>query len=448
MRRPNNATRAPYCLRSVVGDLQKLGPARAGNAGEHAGDAVVYKITDRAIDPSVDVRVEHLDEVAEALGCGFLSELAKRARRMRRIRAAADVPDVGCVVGSNCRGDGGVAEQLSIASEVVHRRYRRQQNVDVGLLDHRGHLVTPCLRVDALTDRWPQPPAHVGVGGVADDEFGSGGFGGQRGELRVESLHWAKTTSVGRMRFEDKVVLITGGTTGIGLDAARRLASEGAAVVVTGRRAEPGAEAVAEIEAAGGRALFVQGDVAKAADAERMVVETLSAFGRLDVAVNNAGIGGQMVPMHEMDEDYFDSVVDVNLKGVWLSMKYEVPPMLAQGGGSIINISSVAGVKGGPVAGAAYVAAKHGVVGLTREGAAEYAAEQIRVNCICPAAVETPLAAVSFADPELRATVEAKHPIGRIGVPADVAAAIAYLGSDEAAFVTGTILPIDGGFLL
>lgn len=251
------------------------------------------------------------------------------------------------------------------------------------------------------------------------------------------------------MRFEDKAVLITGGTTGIGLVAACRLASEGADVAITGRRAEPGAEAVAAIEATGGgRALFVQGDVAVAADSERMVAETLAAFGRLDIAVNNAGIGGRMVPMHEMDEDYFDAVVDVNLKGVWLSMKYEIPAMLAQGGGSIINISSIAGVKGGPVAGAAYVAAKHGVVGLTREGAAEYAPDKIRVNCLCPAMVETPLAAVSFADPELRAAVEAKHPIGRVGMPEDVAAAIAYLASDEAAFVTGTILPIDGGFLL
>ncbi|MGI9599103.1 MAG: SDR family oxidoreductase, partial [Acidimicrobiales bacterium] len=195
-------------------------------------------------------------------------------------------------------------------------------------------------------------------------------------------------------------------------------------------------------------ARFVRGDVSVAADAERMVAEALDAFGRLDVAVNNAGIGGQMTRIHEMDEDYFDGVIDVNLKGVWLSMKYEIPPMLAQGGGSIVNISSTAGLKAGPVAGAAYVAAKHGVVGLSKLGAIEYAADQIRVNCLAPAVIETPLAAESFADPELRAFVEAKHPIGRVGSPEDVAAAIAYLGSDEASFVTGAVLPIDGGFLL
>lgn len=250
------------------------------------------------------------------------------------------------------------------------------------------------------------------------------------------------------MRYQGKTALITGGTTGIGLEAAVRLASEGAAVAVSGRRPEPGAEAVAAIEDAGGRALFVQGDVADAADAERMVADTLDTFGRLDLAVNNAGIGGRFKRIHEMDEDYFDAVIDVNLKGVWLSMKYQVPPMLGQGGGSIVNISSTAGVKGGPVAGSAYTAAKHGVVGLSRIGAAEYAADQIRVNCICPAVIETPLAAESFADPDLRAFVEAKHPIGRVGTPADVAAAIAYLGADEAAFITGTVFPVDGGFLL
>ena len=250
------------------------------------------------------------------------------------------------------------------------------------------------------------------------------------------------------MRYQGTSVLITGGTTGIGLETAVRLSSEGASVAVSGRRAEPGAEAVAAIEAAGGKALFVQGDVAVAADAERMVAETVAAFGGLHVAVNNAGIGGQMTRIHEMDEAYFDSVINVNLKGVWLAMKYELPHLLANGGGSIINISSTAGVKGGPVAGAAYVASKHGVVGLSRIGAAEYAADQIRVNCICPAVIETPLAAESFADPDLRAFVEAKHPIGRVGTPADVAAAIAYLGSDEAAFITGTVFPVDGGFLL
>lgn len=250
------------------------------------------------------------------------------------------------------------------------------------------------------------------------------------------------------MRYQGKVALITGGTTGIGLEAAMRLTSEGAAVVVSGRREQPGEEAVAAIEAGGGSARFVQSDVSVAADAERMVAETLDAFGRLDVAVNNAGIGGQFTRIHEMDEDYFDNVIKIDLKGVWLSMKYEIPAMLAQGGGSIINIASVAGVKAGPVAGSAYVAAKHGVVGLTRTGAAEYAADKIRMNCLAPAVIETPLAAESFADPDLRAMVEAKHPIGRVGTPEDVSAAIAYLGSDEASFITGTVFPVDGGFLL
>ena len=250
------------------------------------------------------------------------------------------------------------------------------------------------------------------------------------------------------MRHQNNVALITGGTTGIGLAVAIRLAAEGASIAITGRRADVGAEAVAAIEAAGGTAIFVQGDVSVAADAERMVNETLDAFGRLHIAVNNAGIGGQFTRTHELDEDYFDDVINIDLKGVWLSMKYELPAMLDGGGGSIINISSVAGVKAGPIAGAAYVAAKHGVVGLTRTAAAEYAADQIRVNCLAPAVIETPLAAESFADPDVRAMVESKHPIGRVGTPDDVAAAVAYLGADEASFITGTVFPIDGGFLL
>lgn len=250
------------------------------------------------------------------------------------------------------------------------------------------------------------------------------------------------------MRYHDKVALITGGTAGIGLGVAMRLAAEGASVAITGRRPEMGATAVGEIEAAGGTAAFVQGDVSVAADAERMVAETLGTFGRLDVAVNNAGIGGQFTRTHELDEDYFDEVIKIDLKGVWLSMKYELPAMLDQGGGSIINIASVAGVKAGPVAGSAYVAAKHGVVGLTRTAAAEYAPDQIRINCLAPAVIETPLAAQSFADPGVRSMVEAKHPIGRVGTPDDVAGAVAYLGADEASFITGTVFPIDGGFLL
>lgn len=248
------------------------------------------------------------------------------------------------------------------------------------------------------------------------------------------------------MQHEQRVALITGGTMGIGLGAALRLARDGAAVAITGRRAEAGAEAVAEIEAAGGRALFIQGDVSNTADAERMVAETVAEFGRLDIAVNNAGIGGQMTRLHEMDEDYWDRVIDVDLKGVWLSMKYELATMLEARTGSIINISSMAGIKGAPVAGTAYAAAKHGVVGLTTTAALEYAADGIRVNCLCPAVIETPLAAESFADPELRAFVESKHPIGRVGLPEDVAGAIAYLASDDASFITGTVFPIAGGF--
>jgi NAD(P)-dependent dehydrogenase (short-subunit alcohol dehydrogenase family) len=248
------------------------------------------------------------------------------------------------------------------------------------------------------------------------------------------------------MQHDGKVALITGGTMGIGLEAALRLTRDGTAVAITGRRPDAGAEALAEIEAAGGRALFIQGDVSNTADAEQMVAETVATFGRLDIAVNNAGIGGQMTRIHEMDEGYWDSVIAIDLKGVWLSMKYELAAMLSSGGGSIINISSMAGVKGAPVAGSAYAAAKHGVVGLTTTGALEYAADGIRINCLCPAVIETPLAAESFADPELRAFVEAKHPIGRVGTPEDVAGAIAYLASDEAAFITGTVFPVAGGF--
>lgn len=250
-------------------------------------------------------------------------------------------------------------------------------------------------------------------------------------------------------RYTGKTALITGGTTGIGLEAARQLNAEGANVVISGRRSEVGAEAVADLESTGHYATFVQGDVSVASDAERMVAETVERFGRLDVAVNNAGVTGWKKRMHEMTEQHWNHVLSVNLTGVFLSMKYELGVMLAQGdGGSIINISSVAGIKAGPMAGSAYVASKHGVVGLTLEGAAEYAADQIRVNCLCPAVIETPMAAAAFSDPDIRSLVESKHPIGRVGTPQDVAAAIAYLGSDEAGFVTGAVLPLDGGFVL
>ena len=246
---------------------------------------------------------------------------------------------------------------------------------------------------------------------------------------------------------QGKVALITGGTTGIGRDTAVLFAREGGKVVITGRRETEGNETVALAKAAGGECLFVKSDVAKVADVQLAVQKTVEKFGRLDVAFNNAGIEGRWVPIIEQTEADFDQVIDINVKGVWLCLKYEIQQMLKQGsGGAIVNMSSVAGQMGS--AGAAiYVASKHAVIGLTRTAALEYASNGIRVNAVCPAVIETAMADRAFGTPEVIKRVLGLHPLGRFGKPMEIAEAVLWLASEKSSFMTGNYITLDGGML-
>jgi NAD(P)-dependent dehydrogenase (short-subunit alcohol dehydrogenase family) len=244
-----------------------------------------------------------------------------------------------------------------------------------------------------------------------------------------------------------KIALVTGGTSGIGRDTAILFAKEGAKVVVSGRREAEGNETINLVRSAGGDGLFVKSDASKSADVQSLVQRTVEKFGRLDVAFNNAGIEGKWVPITEQTEEDFDQVIDINVKGVWLCLKYEIQQMLKQGGGgTIVNMSSVAGLMG--AAGAAtYVASKHAVIGLTRTAALEYAAKAIRVNVVCPAVIETAMAERAFGEPAVNKRVLAMHPIGRVGKPMEVAEAVLWLSSDKSSFMTGHYIVLDGGLL-
>ena len=250
---------------------------------------------------------------------------------------------------------------------------------------------------------------------------------------------------------DGRVAVVTGGNSGIGRAAALALARAGARVVVAARREPEGAAVVEEIEAAGGVATFVQTDVAKEADVERMVRTSLRAYGRLDVAFNNAGADttsgvSKGTAVTELVEADWDRILDVNLKGVWLSMKHELPPMLEAGAGSIVNTSSIAGLVGVRNS-AAYTASKHGVVGLTKAAALEVAGSGVRVNAVCPGTVETPMLERLFAaQPERRAAYAAAEPMGRIAEPREVADVVVFLCSDAASYLTGAAIPVDGGW--
>ena len=251
-------------------------------------------------------------------------------------------------------------------------------------------------------------------------------------------------------RFESKVVLVTGGTSGLGRDAAVAFAREGAKVVFTGRRAEAAEEVIAAIRRDGGEAIFVRADISRAADVEASVQACVKTYGGLDCAFNNAGIDGTlMVPLADYQKEVWDQVIATNLTGTFLSMKHEIPEMLKRGGGSIVNMSAMAGLRSGRRTGAAYNASKHGIIGLTTTGAVEYAARGIRVNAVCPALIRTPMSeAVFLKDEAMVQKALQMYPLGRIGQPEEVTSLVLWLASSEAAFVTGAAIPIDGGALL
>ena len=247
---------------------------------------------------------------------------------------------------------------------------------------------------------------------------------------------------------QGKVAIITGGTSGIGRDTAVLFAEAGAKVVVAGRREAEGNETVDLIRKAGGVGLFVQTDVSKARDIEALVRRSVEKFGRVDTAFNNAGIEGNWRPIVDQSEEEWDHVININLKGVWLCVKHEIQQMLKQGGGgTIVNMSSVAGLMGAPAA-APFCASKHGVIGLTRTAALEYAKQKIRVNAVCPAVIETPMEQRLFGEPEAHKYALSMHPIGRLGTPREIAEAVLWLCSEKSSFMTGHYIVLDGGFLV
>src|ERR1700691_3897672 len=222
---------------------------------------------------------------------------------------------------------------------------------------------------------------------------------------------------------EGKVGLVTGGTSGIGRDAAVLFAKAGVNVVVAGRREPEGQETIELVRAAGGDGLFVKADVSKAAEVDALIQKAVERFGRLDIAFNNAGIEGVWVPIIKQSEEDWDRTIDINLKGVWLCLKYEIRQMLKQGGGgAIVNMASITGLVGA-VGAAAYSASKHGVMGLTKSAALETARRGIRINAVCPAVIETPMAERIFGAPAVHKQVLGLHPIGRFGRAAEIAEA-------------------------
>ena len=248
-------------------------------------------------------------------------------------------------------------------------------------------------------------------------------------------------------RLDNKIALVTGAGSGIGRATALVFAREGAKVVVSDIVVEGGQETVQQIEAAGGEAIFVKADVSQAADVETLVAKTVETYGRLDCAFNNAGIEGGVKPTIDCTEEEFDRTIAVNLTGVWLCMKYELQQMLSQGGGAIVNTASAAGLVGFPGL-PDYVASKHGVLGLTKTAALEYAKSGIRVNAVCPGVIQTPMvergAQLSPGFDELAVSME---PVGRFGQPAEIGEAVVWLCSDAASFVTGIPMQVDGGLV-
>lgn len=249
---------------------------------------------------------------------------------------------------------------------------------------------------------------------------------------------------------ENKVALVTGGTSGIGRATAIAFASAGAKLIIAGRRQKEGEEVVSTIKSSGGEAYFIQTDVTDENSIKALIDKTNEMYGRLDCAFNNAGIDETPGLTADKTSADYDLIMDTNFRSVFLSMKYEILAMLKQGSGSIVNNASVGGLAGG--AGVAlYCASKHAVVGFTKSAALEYAQQGIRANAVCPGGIQTPfmdrLVGEPGANSEFRQQMNAAHPIGRLGTPEEVAAAVVYLCSDGASFITGQALAVDGGYL-
>ncbi|WP_128380668.1 SDR family NAD(P)-dependent oxidoreductase [Streptomyces cavernae] len=244
-----------------------------------------------------------------------------------------------------------------------------------------------------------------------------------------------------------KVVLITGASSGIGAASAKVFAREGATVVLTARRHDRLAALVEELRGEGAQAAFVVGDMSVPEDAARAVDFTVGEYGRLDAAFNNAGIGGDRTPLHLMPDGVYDGIMDINVRGVFNCLRYEIAAMLRNGGGSIVNNSSVGGLVAIPAA-APYIASKHAVVGFTRAAADEYAKQGIRVNAVAPGTTRSEITTDWFGrNPGLEELVNSLTPQGRTAEPEEIAAAAAWLLSDRCTFLTGTVVPVDGGFV-
>lgn len=246
------------------------------------------------------------------------------------------------------------------------------------------------------------------------------------------------------MELKDKVALITGAGSGIGEETALLFAEEGAMLVLTDINEDAVKAVMEKIKLAGGEAVYLKADTANPADSEKSVKLALQKFGKLDIAVNNAGVGGAQAPVGEYEIEAWNRVISINLSGVFYGMKYQIPAMLKAGAGSIINVASILGSVGYPKS-AAYVAAKHGVVGLTKSAAIEYSSRGIRVNSVGPAFIRTPL--LDSLDSEILDQLAGLHPIGRLGLPREVAQMFLWLAGDRASFATGAYYPVDGGYL-
>jgi len=244
---------------------------------------------------------------------------------------------------------------------------------------------------------------------------------------------------------DQKVAIITGGSSGIGRSTAIALAKEGVRVVIAARRAKEGEETVRLVKQAGSDGIFVKTDVANENDVKSLVEKTIKTYGKLDYAFNNAAIEEIQTSFADQTSAVFDNIMNINVKGVWLSMKYEIPQILKNGGGAIVNTSSGLGVIGLPQM-PVYIASKHAVLGLTKSAALEYSKSGIRINAVAPGVIETDMIKRTVdANPQLREYFNSMHPIGRIGKPEEIANAVVWLLSDKASFVTGHTLLVDGG---